>query len=276
MKAHLTALLLAGTLAGLPAARVSAQDNPADANTNAVINEARRAAEAGQIDSAIATYERALTLISGPSKAYDPIIRFNLAMLHAAKGIDAFQADDLERAIASFRVSLTWNPYSRDIRYNLSQALYIQASRLMEQGAPATELTPIYNAIVVEAARVREADPANPNILLILGYTHRNLGEEEAAAAAFAEKAGKPFEIHEVRMDVGASATRLSGIVKNLKLKAGEPVRLRFTMLALTGSAMATSDVEIAAPAVDESAAFAVSIKTAQDVAGWRYDVRTP
>ena len=269
-------LLLAGALTWTGPWRVSAQDNAADGNPNAVINEARRDAASGQLDSAIANYERALTLINGPSKAYDPIIRFNLAMLHAAKGIDAFQANNLEDAIASFRSSLSWNPYSRDIRYNLSQAMYIQASRLMEQGTPATELTSIYKEILVEAARVREADPANPNILSILGYTHRNLGEEEAAAGVFAEKARVPFEVQEVRMDVGASATKLSGVVKNLKLKAGDPVRLRFTMLALNGSAMATSDVEVAAPAVDENAAFEISIKTTQDVAGWRYGILAP
>jgi len=278
-------LLLAGSLARTGTGRMSAQDRvdgadradrAADGNPNAVINEAKRNAAAGQLDSAIASYERALTLITGPSKAYEPIIRFNLAMLHAAKGIDAFQADDLEDAIASFRSSLEWNPYSRDIRYNLCQAMYIRASQLMDEGTPAMGLAPMFHAILTEAARVRDADPANPNLLLILGYTRRNLGEEESAASAFAEKAGAPFEVHEIRMDVGASATRLSGMVKNLKLKEGDPVRLRFTMLALNGSAMTASDVEMKAPAVDESGAFALSVSTTQDVAGWRYEILAP
>ena len=121
---------------------------------------------------------------------------------------------------------------------------------------------------------MRDADPANPNLLLILGYSHRNLGDESQAASVFAEKEGLDFEVHEVRMDVGTSATKLSGVVKNLKRKAGDPIRLRFTMLALNGSAIATSDVEVAAPAVNEGATFTVSIATSQDVAGWRYDVR--
>jgi hypothetical protein len=277
MAVLLLAWAVASAGAGMGRALAQANpDEPADRNPNAAINEARREAASGQLDSAIASYERALTLIDGPSKAYDPVIRFNLAMLHAAKGIDAFQADDLEKAIASFRSSLEWNPYSRDIRYNLCQAMYIRASRLMEQGAAAAELTPIYNAILAEAARVREADPANPNLLLILAYTHRNLGEDEPAASVFAEKAGAAFEVHEIRMEVGDSATRLSGVVKNVKLKAGDPIRLRFTMLALNGSAMATSDMEMKAPAVDESGAFAISIKTTQDVAGWRYDILRP
>jgi hypothetical protein len=146
----------------------------------------------------------------------------------------------------------------------------------MDEGTPATALAPMYQALLAEATRVRDGDPANPNLLLILGYTHRNLGEEESAASVFAEKASAPFEVHEIRMDVGASATRLSGIIKNLKLKEGDSVRLRFTMLALNGSTMATSDVEMKAPAVDESGAFAVSINTTQDVAGWRYDILAP
>jgi hypothetical protein len=269
-------LLLTVVLAWPLAARAFPQNDAADGNPNAVINEARRDAESGQLDRAISNYERALTLINGPSKAYDPIIRFNLAMLHAAKGIDAFQAGNLDEAIASFRSSLSWNPYSRDIRYNLTQAMYIEASHLMDRGAPAATLAPLYNEILAEATRVREADPANPNVLLILGFTHRNLGEDEAAATLLAENAGVPFEVHEVRMDVGSSTTRLSGMVRNLKLKEGDPVRLRFTVLALNGSPMATSDVDIGAPAADGETAFAVNIKTTQDVAGWRYDVRNP
>ena len=141
-----------------------------------------------------------------PGVRPDQSLRRNLATLHAAKGIDAFQADNLNGATASFRSSLDWNPYSRDIRYNLCQALYIQASRLKEQETSAAELNTLYDEILKEAAKVRDADPANPNLLLILGYSHRNLGDESRAASAFAEKDGLSFEIHEVRMDVGTPA----------------------------------------------------------------------
>ena len=272
------AVLVLSLSTALPSLNLGAQgDSTIDANDvdpRAVINEARREAEAGQLDSAIASYERALTLITGPSKGYDPIIRFNLATLQGAKGIDAFQADNLSDAIAAFRSSLAWNPYSRDIRYNLSQTMYIQASRLKEHNASAEEVTFLYSEILTEAAKVREIDPANPNLLMILGYTYRNLGDENRAMSVFEDKNRVPLEVNAIRMDVGASQTKLTGVVRNLLRKEGEPIQLRITMLALNGMPIAASDVDLKAAAPGDSVTFAISMKTTEDVAGWRYEVR--
>jgi len=272
------AVLALSLAAALPSLDLRAQDDPAieagTVNPSSVIDEARREAEAGQLDRAIASYERALALIRGSSRTYDPIIRFNLATLHAAKGIDAFQADQLSEAVASFRNSLEWNPYSRDIRYNLCQAMYIQASRLKEHNASAEEVTFLYSEILAEASKVREVDPANPNLLLILGYTYRNLGEENRAASVFEDKSRMPLEVNAVRMEVGASETMLTGVVKNLLRKEGDSIQLRFTMLALNGMPIATSDVDVKAAAPGDSVTFATSMKTTEDVAGWRYEVR--
>ena len=77
-------------------------------------------------------------------------------------------------------------------------------------------------------------------------------------------------------MDVEPTGTRLSGVVKNLKLKQGDPVRLRVTLLALNGAAMATSEVDVAAPIVNQGTTFAVGMKTTDDVAGWQYEVLSP
>jgi tetratricopeptide (TPR) repeat protein len=275
------AVLVLSLSTALPSLDLRAQSDSApdgnnanNADPRAVITEARREAEAGHLDSAIADYERALTLIAGSSRAYDPIIRFNLATLHAAKGIDAFQADNLSQAIASFRSSLEWNPYSRDIRYNLCQAMYIQASRLKEQNAAAEEVAFLYSEILTEAAKVREVDPANPNLLQILGYTYRNLGDETRAASVFEDRSAAPLEVNAIRMDVGASQTRLTGAVRNLLRKEGDPIQLRFTMLALNGKPIATSDVDLKAAAPGDSVTFATSMNTTEDVAGWRYEVR--
>ncbi len=267
------ALLLGGSSAGPGYAQNGAPGGPnANAEPGLLINEARRYAEAGQLDLAISTYQQALALISG-SNAYDPIIRFNLATLHAAKGSDAFQADALDDAIGAFRSSLLWNSHSRDIRFNLCQAMYIQASRLKEQGAPPEELLPLYREIVTEAERVRDMDPANANLLLILAYTYRNLGDENGAAIVFDDSARARLEVNAVRMEVGTTDTKLSGVIKNLKLVEGDPVRLRFTMVALDGTAIATSGVQVAAPAAGQTVPFTVTIATTQDVAGWRYEI---
>src|SRR5262245_25625232 len=120
---RLVLCFLSFTALALP---VDGQGAARAAEPEGLIAEARRYAESGQLDLAISTYERSLAMIDGPApadadprritqwKAYDPIVRFNLATLNAAKGVDLFQAGTLDAAISSFRTSLKWNPYSRD------------------------------------------------------------------------------------------------------------------------------------------------------------------
>lgn len=282
-------LLVLLFVVGLTASRASGQRASAPVeNPETLLNLARLDADAGQLDRAISNYERSLAIIDGPLppgvdsataaqwKTLEPVAKLNLGILYAAKGIDFFQADNLNEAISSFRTSLGWNPYSRDVRYNLCQAMYIQASRFKDQGQPAAAHQALYRDIVKEATRVRDTDPGNLNLRLILAYSHRNLGDENSAAAAFAENDNFPFEVNDVRMDVGATGTRLSGVVKNLKLRQGDPVRLRITLLALDGAAMTSSDADVSAPPVNQGATFAVDMKTSDEVAGWRYEVLNP
>jgi tetratricopeptide (TPR) repeat protein len=279
-------LLVLLLVIGLAAPHAHAQRTAGNAdNPETLLNLARLDADAGRLDRAISNYERSIAIIDGPLppgvngttaaqwKAFAPVAKLNLGILYAAKGIDFFQAHDLTQAISLFRTSLVWNPYSRDIRYNLCQAMYIEASELREQGRPAGELSAIYADIIAEAAKVRGADPANPNLGLILGFSHRNLGDETNAAAVFAENAALPFEVDDVRMDIGTAETRVSGVVKNLKLKEGDRVRLRFTLLGLNGAAMAAADAEIASASLNQGTTFVAAVKTTGDVAGWRYEI---
>jgi tetratricopeptide (TPR) repeat protein len=254
-------------------------------NPETLVNLARLDASAGRLDRAISNYERSLALIDGPLppgvdgatvtqwRSLEPVAKLNLGLLYAAKGADFFQANSLEDAIASFRTSLEWNPFSRDIRYNLCQAMYIHASRLKDQGTPNSELAPLYRDIVTEATTVRVADPANLNLGRILAYSHRNLGDEANAAEVFAENDSLALEVNDVRMDVGATTARVSGVLKNLKLAPADPVRMRIALLGLSGATIAESDVDVSAPPVNQGATFALDIPTKDEVAGWRYQI---
>jgi hypothetical protein len=279
-------LIVSVCLLTLVPARAGAQSSSnGNENPEALLNQARVYADAGNLDRSISAYERLLEIVTGPRRArvdtatavkwrsLEPVARLNLGMVTAARGLDFFQADNLDKAIAAFRTSLQWNPYSRDIRSNLTQALYIQASRLKDQGRPAAELAMLYGDILAEAARVRELDPGNANLLLLMGYTHRNLGEEARAAELFAENAAARFEVRDIRMAIGTTDTLLSGVVKNLKLAQGDPVKLRITLVALDGAVTGTADVRITAPAVDQGTTFEAIIDTTKDVAGWRYEI---
>jgi len=254
-------------------------------NPEALLNQARVYADGGELDRSISAYERLLEIVTGPPrgridpataarwKGLEPLARLNLGILTAARGLDFFQADDLDQAIAAFRTSLQWNGYSRDIHNNLAQALYIQASRLKEQGRSAAELASLYGEILAEAAKVRALDPGNANLLLLMGYTHRNLGDEARASELFAENAGARFEVRDIRMAIGATDTLMSGVLKNLKLAQGDPVRLRITLVALDGAAVGTADIRVRAPVVDQGASFEAIIETTKNVAGWRYEI---
>lgn len=279
-------LLLVVSVIGLTAGGAYGQRPSAPAeNPEALLSLARLDADAGRLDQAISNYERSLAIIGGPRppgvdgataaqwKTLEPVAKLNLGILYAAQGIDFFQANDLDQAISRFRTSLQWNPYSRDIRYNLCQAMYIQASRFKDERRPADEISALYAAILTEATKVRDADPGNVNLRLILAYSHRNLGDETSAAAAFAENASLPFEVNDVRMDVGTTETRLSGVVKNLKLQTADPIRLRITLLALSGAPMATTEVEVPAPPINQGTTFVVAMKATDEVAGWQYQI---
>jgi hypothetical protein len=270
----------------LAAAGAGAQNaSTGNENPEVLLNQARLYTDRGELDRAISTYQRSLDIVTGPRRAridaatavrwrnLEPLARLNLGLLHAAKGIDFFQADNFDDAIASFRTSLEWNRYSRDVRNNLTQVLYIKASRLKDQGRAAAELAPLYADILDEAVKLRELDPANANLLLLMGYTHRNLGEETRAAALFAEHAGVRFEVQDMRMAVGSTDTLLSGVVKNLKLAQGDRVKLRITLLALDGAATGTADVQVTAAPASQATSFDAIIGTTKDVAGWRYEV---
>jgi tetratricopeptide (TPR) repeat protein len=147
--------LIAFPAVGAHAQRVS---DPVE-NPEMLVNLARLDADAGRLDKAISNYERSVEIIDGPlppgvdGATATQWAKLNLGFLYAAKGVDFFQANNLDDAIASFRTSLAWNPYSRDIRYSLCQALYIQASRLKDQGRTDGELAPLYRDIVREATR---------------------------------------------------------------------------------------------------------------------------
>jgi tetratricopeptide (TPR) repeat protein len=255
-----------------PVAAGQSADNP-----EVLLALARQYAQAGEHDRAISSYERSLALITGSAasgawKGQEPIIRFNLAMLHAAKGAGLFQADNLEDAISSFRTSLEWNPYSRDNRYNLCQALYVEASRLRDEGAASGDVAALYMDVLSEAGKVRDADPANANLMRLLAYSYRALGEEDRATALLEERAKMPFEVSDIRMDVGGAETTVSGAVRNLALVDGTQVRLRITMVAFSGEPIGAGELQVVARRAGEPAPFSVTIRTSADVAGWRYE----
>lgn len=288
---------------------------------------------------AVDAYRRGYELLSGPvpegstpedSASWadnERIVAFNLAQLLSGIGVERFQADQFPEAADAFRQALELSPYSRDNLYNLAQAIYTQTTEREEAldslGAGATDTTgadttgmdsadqaraaeirsqlePMYDELVDVAQRVRELDPYNSNILLILARAYRGMAEiapepaagDELRAQALQvleEHQNLPFQVTEIRLSsggaaagagaagaagaggAGGAAVRLQGTIQNMNMNAGAPIRLRVTFLDVKGTEVGTTDVTVSAPAPEQTAGFEASLAQGEGVVGWKY-----
>jgi tetratricopeptide (TPR) repeat protein len=207
-------------------------------------------------------------------------------------GIGLFQVDDFEGAAAAFRTATGKNPSSRDGYYNLAQSQLMRAGKLEDarkaaKGEPAkaieAQLTPLYEEIVQATDKVRQFDPFNRDILAYSARAYQALSQLAADPKKKADLTGKvqatvkeheafPFEVTDVSIQTGENEVRVSGTVKNIKVTAGQPIVLRFTVLAAGGAAAGSEQVTVTAPAVDGRAQFKVTIPTSAEMAGWKYE----
>jgi tetratricopeptide (TPR) repeat protein len=207
-------------------------------------------------------------------------------------GVGLFQADDFEAAAAAFRNAVGKNAHSRDGYYNLAQSQLMRAGKLEDarkeakgEAAKATEaqLVPVYEEIVKATEKVREFDPFNRDILIYTARAYQSLSQLTADAKVRAEITSKvqaavkeyeafPFEVTDVSIQTADNEVRVSGMVKNHKVAAGQPIVLRFTVLAAGGAAAGTEQVTVTAPAADGTAQFRITIPTSAEMAGWKYE----
>ncbi len=145
-----------------------------------------------------------------------------------------FNTGDFGRAAESFRMAAEMNPYSRDARLNLVQALYSQALELeKEEAAPErdAQLTEIYEEIQEVGSDVREVDPLNRNLMSFVLRSFRSLADIDPTSAArlnqraqtmVREYQNQPFELSDVRVDmINDTEARISGTLTNLNATAG-------------------------------------------------------
>lgn len=153
---------------------------------------------------AVAAFDAAVAL--SPD---DPSILFNRATARAWVG-------DGDGAIADLSRALDLSPDADDIRENLARAL-ISADRY------------------AEALAVAEAGPPNqPRLLNLIGAARADLGQIEAAVAAFDAAIGLAPDLHEAHHnrglaldDLGHPAEALASYAAALALKPGDP-EIRF------------------------------------------------
>jgi tetratricopeptide (TPR) repeat protein len=208
-------------------------------------------------------------------------------------GVGLFRAEQYEQAAEAFRKAVAKNPYTRDGHYNLAQSLYVYAGKLEEarkgaQGEEAkkidAQLVSVHTELAASANKVLELDPGNRNILAYLARAYQSLsqlspnaGERQSYQAKVQDvlKRHEAFvlEVDNISIQTGETQIRVNGTVKNLKVSAGQPIRLRFTILGSAGQSLGSQEVTVSAPAAEQSTSFQAVIPVTGELAGWKYEI---
>ena len=209
-------------------------------------------------------------------------------------GVGLMGGNEFDRAAEAFRKVLAVNPYSRDAMYNLAQAIYRQGMQLEElrqtasgdeRVKAATDLSGLYSELQSVTEKLREVDPYNRNVLLLLAHSYRGQADLTADDAATSDgwrakalellrqQENLPFEVRDLTMTPGEGNVKLSGVLQNLKLAAGTPVTIRLTVVDKDGNTVGTHDVTVSAPDAEQTASFEAEIPVSGAAAGFRYEV---
>ena len=208
-------------------------------------------------------------------------------------GVRLYQANRYDLAVLAFTRAAQRNPWSRDVQYNLGQAIYAAASEIekaretvpaSERAAQEDRLRGLYNDLAGVAARLSEIDPQQRATLMMLAQAQRSLSEltaDTAAAKAYRTKVlatleaadAMPFEVVGVELTATENNATVRGQILNLKLPQGQPVALVFTLVDPMGREVGVRNVTVQAPAPDSRAEFTFDLQTTAPAAGWTYRV---
>lgn len=258
-----------------------------------------------EMDKAEDAFRQVIAIVNQPKPAglseqdakkwqgYAEMAQSNIAQMKGAEGVHAFSADDFVKAAQDFRDAIKINPYSRDFQFNLAQSLYARARDLEakkdsvspeEKSSINQELGQIYPELRTVVQQVREFDPNNEDMLLILAQTERRAGElpgdsasrvagQRAALKVLQEHDALPVGISNLQIVPADSTATVNGVVTNRKLTAGAPVTVKIMLLGRDGAVVGQGEVTANVAEPEKPADFSLDIKTTGSVAGWKYEV---
>lgn len=215
----------------------------------------------------------------------------NLAQMHGASGVEAFQASNYDAALAAFKQAAELNPHSRDYWFNQVQSLWAQTSAMerdkteAEKLAMRTQLVPLYEQVEQLAKKTREFDPASEVLFIIEAQSYKARGELNPDSAAKKARQQQTLEVlthienapvfvDEVAVMEEGAQTVVRGMLKNNNVAAGAPITIQFTLVDLAGNVVGEQSATVNAPAKDESAEFQVPVATTGSMAGWKYVIK--
>jgi tetratricopeptide (TPR) repeat protein len=224
-------------------------------------------------------------------QSFEEMAQINLSQMRGQAGVDAFQADEYDRAIELFNQAAESNPYSRDFRFNVVQARFAKAQGLEEardttaepgQAPQDAELLRLYEQLPGDVAKARELDPNNENLMLILARARRRHGELSGSIEASQQETLKvleelqamPATISQVLVAPGEGTATVTGMAKNNGVEPGTSVNVEVTLYASDGTEIAKSTAPIQLGDADAEQEFSVTVPGVdRQVAGWRYVV---
>lgn len=224
-------------------------------------------------------------------KDFEEMAQMNISQMQGQAGVEAFQADDYDRAAQLFTEAAETNPYSRDFLFNIVQARFAKAQALEEQrdsaAAPGSapqdaELVQLYEQMQPEIAKVREFDPNNENLMLILVRAIRrqntlqgNENEgQQGALKTLEELQAMKLTVAEVMVQPVDSAATVTATVKNNGAEAGASLQFEITLLDKEGGVMGTETATVTAPEKDATTTVEITVpNVTRQVAGWKYRI---
>lgn len=230
--------------------------------------------------------------VEAASEMYDALLsRSGLGYREYMRiGVGLFEGEVYDRAAEAFRKALQLNTHDRDAAYNLAQALYAYAGQLEEQkkakGADVkaidAKLVEAHTELIAAAERVTELDPANQNILAYLARSYQALSQlstNRAKQTEYRNKVSEVLDRHEkatvemthIMVYPSDGEVRVVGTIRNIKVKAGSPIRIAFTLMSMDGTPIGSKEVSVQAPAAEETVPFEVVVPTTGEMGGWKY-----
>lgn len=272
-----------------------------DKRPEALLNIGSIYANQNELDKAETAFMQAAEASKGPlyeqldsaSKVqwdrYAEMSVLNVAQMRGTRGVDAFTAGDHASAAEWFKKAAEVNPYSRDYLYNYVQARYalvtehentIQTdSSQVEQLKP--EMLEIYSSLPAEIEKVKEFDPTNEQLILILARSQRRHGElmgdttggRQTAYATLQTVEQIPVEVMDLAIAPEETTATVTGKVRNKSLAAGAPVAVTITLIGSEGQTVGELAFTVNTGEKDATADFQQSTEITGQVAGWKYTV---
>lgn len=243
---------------------LASQPDNAQAKTNLAVTLSR----AGQTEEASKLYAE---LLAQPDLS--DVALFNI-------GIGLYRAEQFDKSAEAFTRALERNPQSPETLYNLGQALVAAAA-----DADAAAKAERGRQLVEVASQLREYDPNNRNVIMMLAQGQQMVADAETDAARAEQLKQElvrtleaadalPFHVSGIAMRAEEGGVRVTGTITNQTVAPGQPITLEFTFVNAQGAALGTETVSIPAPAAQAESEFEARFRSDEAVAGWRYTVR--